>query len=285
MFQPVIKWSGSKRPIAQEIVNLFPREINNYYEPFCGGASVMRCLLDNIKENKIKVNGDIICSDINKDLINLWNTIKSSPDAISLHYDKLWEELNSTENESVKRAYFEQIRDRFNKEHNPLDFIFINRTCFNGLIRYNQKGELNTSFHLNRKGIRPDKFSNIIFEWSIILNEYDVIFLNSDYTIIFDNANEKDFLYLDPPYANTKGMYSGGIHKDFFFQEVKNLNERKIKWLLSYDGKSGDIDNTYDVPLDLYEEHKYIKSGNSSFKRIINKSNDSIVYESLYKNY
>ena len=60
MFQPVIKWSGSKRPIAQDIVDLFPREINNYYEPFCGGASVMRCLLDNIKENKIKVNGNII---------------------------------------------------------------------------------------------------------------------------------------------------------------------------------------------------------------------------------
>ena len=42
MFQPVIKWSGSKRPIAQDIVDLFPREINNYYEPVCGGASVMR---------------------------------------------------------------------------------------------------------------------------------------------------------------------------------------------------------------------------------------------------
>ena len=63
-FQPVIKWSGSKRPIAQNIVDLFPREINNYYEPFCGGASVMRCLLDNIKENKIKVNGNIICSQL-----------------------------------------------------------------------------------------------------------------------------------------------------------------------------------------------------------------------------
>lgn len=285
MFQPVIKWSGSKRPIAQEIVNHFPREINNYYEPFCGGASVMRCLLDNIKENKIKVNGDIICSDINKDLINLWNTIKSSPDAISLYYDKLWEELNSTENESVKRAYFWQIRDRFNKERNPLDFIFINRTCFNGLIRYNQKGELNTSFHLNRKGIRPDKFSNIIFEWSDLLNQYDVTFLNLDYYIIFNNTKEEDFLYLDPPYANTKGLYSGGIHKDFFFREVRNLNERKIKWLLSYDGISGNVDNTYNVPIDLYEEHKYIKSGNSSFKRIINESNNSIVYESLYKNY
>ena len=62
---------------------------------------------------------------------------------------KLWGELNKTEDKAVKRAYFEAIRDRLNKEHNPLDFMFINRVCYNGLIRYNQKGEFNTSYHLN----------------------------------------------------------------------------------------------------------------------------------------
>ena len=51
---------------------------------------------------------------------------------------------------------------------------------------------------------------------------------------------------------------------------------------MSYDGISGKEDNTYDVPEDLYSKHVYIKSGNSSFKRVIGKSNDSIVYESLY---
>ena len=285
MFQPVIKWSGSKRPIAQDIVDLFPREINNYYEPFCVGASVMRCLLDNIKENKIKVNGDIICSDINKDLINLWNAIKTSPDAVSLHYDKLWRELNRTEDKAVKRAYFEEIRDRLNKEHNPLDFMFIMRTTTNGMPRYNKNGEFNNSFHITRDGIRPDKLSKIITEWSDFLNEYDVIFLNMPYTIMLDNAKEDDLLYLDPPYSHTKGMYFGGIHEGFLFNNLRHLNENNIKWLLSYDGISGNVDNTYDVPIDLYKEHKYIKSGNSSFKRTIGKSNDSIVYESLYKNY
>ncbi len=51
---------------------------------------------------------------------------------------------------------------------------------------------------------------------------------------------------------------------------------------MSYNGISGKIDNTYEVPKELYNEHLYIKSGNSSFKRVIGKSNDSIVYESLY---
>ena len=54
------------------------------------------------------------------------------------------------------------------------------------------------------------------------------------------------------------------------------------QWVMSYDGISGDVDNTYNVPEDLYSQHVYIRSGNSSFRRVIGKSNDTIVYESLY---
>lgn len=57
---------------------------------------------------------------------------------------------------------------------------------------------------------------------------------------------------------------------------------RILYTVMSYDGISGKEDNTFEVPQDLYDEHLYIKSGNSSFKRVIGKSNDSIVYESLY---
>ena len=279
MFQPVIKWSGSKRPIAQNIVDLFPREIDTYYEPFCGGASVMRCLLDNLKENKIKVN-NIICSDLNDDLINLWNIIKTSPEVVFSHYNTLWYELNKTEDKAVNRAYFEQIRDRLNKEHNPLDFIFILRTTTNGMPRYNGKGEFNNSFHITRNGIKPETFKKIVFEWSELLNQYNVGFKCCSFDTVAPNSN--DFVFADPPYANTKGMYYGGFENNSLFGWLKEL---KCKWVMTYDGKSGDIDNTYNVPEEIYKEHIYLKSGNSSFKRTIGKSNDSIVYESLYKNY
>lgn len=276
-FQPVIKWSGSKRPIAQNIVDLFPREINNYYEPFCGGASVMRCLLDNIKENKIKVNGNIICSDVNKDLINLWNAIKTSPDAVSLHYDKLWRELNRTEDKAVKRSYFEEIRDRLNKEHNPLDFMFIMRTTTNGMPRYNKNGEFNNSFHITRDGINPETLKKIIFEWSVLLNKNNVEFKCCSFEEI--KPNENDFIYLDPPYANTKGMYFCGFDNKKLFGWLKDV---KSKWIMSYDGISGKEDNTFAVPKELYDEHVYLKSGNSSFKRTIGKDKNAMVYESLY---
>lgn len=272
MYEPVIKWSGSKRSQAREILEYFPSEIGVYYEPFCGGASVLRRLLD----SDIKVK-EYICSDINEDLINLWLKIKHNPQEVIDHYTCLWNELNVDDDKARKKGYFEDIRRRYNKEHNPLDFMFIMRTTTNGMPRYNQKGEFNNSFHITRNGIIPNKLNKIVKEWSYLLLKYDVQFMYQDYEEI--KGNVSDFLYLDPPYANTKGMYMGNFDNKRFF---KWLSEQDSAYILSYDGISGDVNNTYNVPSELYTEHKYLRSGNSSFKRTIGKSTDSIVYESIY---
>lgn len=272
MFQPVIKWSGSKRSQCQNIIKYFPKEINTYYEPFCGGASVLRGLL----ESDIKVK-QYVCSDLNEGLIELWKLIKEDPVSVSNHYEKLWTELNQYEDKAIKRQYFENVRERYNKEHNPLDFMFIMRTTTNGMPRYNQKGEFNNSFHIKRNGIDPERLRKIINEWSVLLNKNNVCFKCCSYDTIIPQKG--DFMYLDPPYARTKGMYFGGFDNKKLFEYLRNVD---CSWAMSYDGINGKEDNTFEVPQDLYDEHLYIKSGNSSFKRVIGKSNDSIVYESLY---
>lgn len=272
MFEPAVKWSGSKRSQAEEIVKLFPKEIDTYYEPFCGGCSVLGRLLS----SDIKVN-HYICSDLNGDLINLWNMIKNNPEYLSNHYEKLWSELNIDDNKERKKCYFENVRERYNVEHKAEDFLFIMRTTTNGMPRYNKEGQFNNSFHITRNGIFPSKLRKILLEWSELLNKYGVEFKCCDYSEIV--SDENDLLYLDPPYANTKGMYYGSLDLQKFFGW---LETQKGYYLLSFDGKSGEVDNTYDLPSSLYSEHKYILNGNSSFKRTIGKSNDSIVYESLY---
>ena len=272
MFEPAIKWSGSKRSQAEEIVKLFPKEIDTYYEPFCGGCSVLRRLLS----SDIKVN-HYICSDLNGDLINLWNMIKNNPEYLSNHYEKLWSELNIDDNKERKKCYFENVRERYNVEHKAEDFLFIMRTTTNGMPRYNKEGRFNNSFHITRNGILPSKLKKVLSEWSELLNKYGVEFKCYDYSEIV--SDENDLLYLDPPYANTKGMYYGSLDLQKFFGW---LETQKGYYLLSFDGRSGEVDNTYDLPSNLYSEHKYILNGNSSFKRTIGKSNDSIVYESLY---
>ena len=273
MFQPVVKWSGSKRSQCFEIVNHFPQSIDTYYEPLCGGASVCRALIESKEHN---VN-HYVCSDLNQDLINLWNAVKDNPEGVADNYKALWTELNRSKDKGIKRDYFEFVRKRYNKERSPFDFMFIMRTTTNGMPRYNSKGEFNNSFHITRDGINPDRLRKIIFEWSDLLNKNNVEFRCCSYSDI--EPNENDFLYLDPPYANTKGMYFGGFDNNRFLDWLRTL---PCGYAFSYDGKSGDEDNTEDVPRDLFDEHIYLRSGNSSFKRIKEVAKDAMVFESLY---
>ena len=279
-FQPVIKWSGSKRSQCEDILEYFPQTINTYYEPFCGGCSMLMGLM----------NSDIfvkryVCSDINKDLIALWEKVKYSPDEIYESYVKLWEELNKDNDIYRKRKFFEEQRDIYNKTHDPLVFFFIMRTTTNGMPRYNQKGEFNNSFHVTRNGIKPELLKPILYEWSEKLRKNNVEFVHRSYEEILGEVKEGDFIYMDPPYFNTKGMYFGGIDFESFFVFLENVSKMNVRFALSFDGKSGDIDNTYSIPENCYRRHFYIKSGNSSFKRTIGKDKNVIVYESLYLNY
>lgn len=271
-FQPVIKWTGSKRSQVVNILSHFPKEIDTYYEPFCGGASVLYGLL----KSNIKVNRYIL-SDLNQDLINLWNVIKSQPQVLGDYYEMLWTKLNEIDEVTWKSSYFNMVRDRFNKEHNPMDFFFLLRTCFNGMVRYSKDGKFNTSYHLNRNGMLPSKMKNIINEWSKLLNDNNIEFICCDYKEI--HPKENDFVYLDPPYNKTKGLYFGGIDNKELFEYLGTLN---CGYILSYDGFSGDKDSTVNVPRELFDEHLYISSGNSSFKRIVEVDDKAIVRESLY---
>jgi DNA adenine methylase len=142
--------------------------------------------------------------------------------------------------------------------------------------RFNKSGLFNTSVHHRRNGIKIDKFSDVCMDWSRLLNRFNVVFECKSYETIETNKN--DFIYLDPPYANTKGIYYGKIDYKKFWNWLRKQN---CNYILSFDGMSGNDNNTYSVPLDVYSEHLYLKSGKSSFKRIYT-SNDDMVYESVY---
>lgn len=272
MFQPAVKWSGSKRSQAFSIIKYFPSEMDTYYEPFCGGCSVLRALLS----SEIKVK-QYVCSDLNRDLINLWNEIKNNPSEVINHYAFLWRELNKDSDTDRKRSFFESVRERLNKEHDPLDFLFIMRTTTNGMPRYNQKGEFNNSFHITRNGIEPFRLEPVIKEWSDYLNRFNVQFVCCSFEEVIPSQN--DFIYADPPYVSTNGMYFGSFNIEKFFKWLENIS---CRYIFSFNGKVKDVDQTYDVPESLYSQHIYLDSGNSSFRRVVCGSKDSNVYESLY---
>lgn len=314
---PFIKWSGSKRKQAPYIVSKFPKEINTYYECFLGGASVLHELLNQIACGSISCK-HIVCSDINKDLINVWNMLKN-PDTRQKLYDGYCElhkalkrrgeyiegtEPNRTHITKCQTLYYE-IRQQYNdyidrneySDKRTIIFYWITRTCFNGLIRYNPKtNHFNASFHVGgRFGITPNELQSVFESWGCVIDSFiknggTIEFVNKSYNDVICDAKEGDVVYMDPPYENTTGMYfCKELDTKYFWNVLSKLNDRKVKWLLSYDGISGNNDLTADVP-NLYVRHEYVNAGHSSFKKLKSKTtkekkNKDVVKDSLYMNY
>ena len=266
--KPVIKWSGSKRSQAFEIVNKIPKH-NKYFEPFLGGGSIMYALNPS----------NAICSDICEPLIKLWDVIKKDPIGLADYYREQWGRMQ----EEGYQVYYE-IRDEFNSSFSPYNLLFLSRTCVNGLIRFNSDGQFNNSLHYSRKGINPETLRKIILDWSSRIQT--VTFKACDYKEATKEAGDGDFIYLDPPYFNTKGRYYSLSTIDFdeFFDYLKELNNRGVKWALSFDGKTTNKDYSVQLPENLFVNHYYLHAGKSAFKKVMDKQSNT-VYESLYTNY
>ena len=266
-FQPVIKWTGSKRTIADQIVSVFPQEYDNYYEPFIGSGAIVYQLSPS----------EAICGDLCEPLIGIWNIIRDEPEDLIAYYRRVWNRLQ----EEGPDVYYE-IRDKFNQTKKPEHLFFLSRTCVNGLIRFNSDGDFNNSFHLSRPGIDPKRLAPLITEWSRKIQQVE--FIAGDYAKITEEACAGDLVYLDPPYFNTTSRYYGSIDQDRFLNFLKELNDREVHYALSFDGFSGDTDYTVNLPEWSYEEHLLLTSGNSSFRNVMNKE-VAEVKESLYLNY
>lgn len=264
---PLIKWAGSKRSQAEGIINNFPKKFGTYYEPFLGSGSI----LGSLSPQKA------IVGDICGPLIDIWGKTQIDPQKLINEYSKRWYNL-----QKKGYKYYYEVRDNFNKTKSPDDLLFLSRTCVNGLIRFNQNGDFNNSLHHSRKGIDPKRFEKIILEWSAIVKNYK--FFSKDYRELTKSATSGDFIYLDPPYLNTKGRYFGGIDVRAFFEYLQELNDRQIKFALSFDGLRGEKSYIAEVPKNLYKHHILIHSGDSTFNKVQNNKLES-VFESLYMNY
>jgi len=131
--KPFLKWVGGKTQIIREVIAMFPKEINNYHEPFLGGGSVLLAFLSQLKNGNIKLTGKIYASDINSNLIGLFKNIQTNPDGIIAEVKKLTDEFEKCapaptlattipnrkaatieEAMSSPEAYYFWIRARFN---------------------------------------------------------------------------------------------------------------------------------------------------------------------------
>jgi len=200
--RPFVKWAGGKGGLITQLKNFYPYDLENgviekYVEPFVGGGAV---LIDILQKYDVK---KAYAFDINKDLINCYNVIKND-------VEELIKELEVKEKNFLKlefdnrQEYFYEVRKKYNlnKLEEKLDikraseFIFLNRTCFNGLYRVNKNGEFNVPCGKYKNPTICDS-KNLRNLSKLIRN---VVFEYGDYKKSMKYIDDKTFVYFDPPY-------------------------------------------------------------------------------------
>lgn len=254
--KPVIKWTGSKRLVAKELLKLFPEDYDTYYEPFVGGGA-----LSYYQDGK-----NVYCSDSMPYLIDMWQIIQNDPERMIEEYATRWNEFKS-----IGKKYYFETRNRFNTGHDVFDFFFLNRTAVNGLVRFNKKGEFNAALGYGRNGATPETLTPIILDWSRKIQGYT--YSVSDYRDI--EIAGKSFVFLDPPYVTNNDMYTTGQFNYIDFQEWLNrLTNEGVKWMVTTRTK---LDCNYKTVLET-------SGGNSSFRRLV-QDRTKVAKEYIYMNY
>jgi DNA adenine methylase len=253
--KPFLKWVGGKSQIMDTLLEKFPKEMNNYHEPFLGGGSVLLAVLTLRKENKLVIKNKIYAYDVNDRLITIFNHVKNNKnelfETLQLHrnvYDNLkGEDVNrkpTNEHEALtsKESYYYWLRNKYNSvdvksiESSAL-FLFLNKTCFRGMYREGPKGFNVPYGHYKKTPILVskedlDNISDLI---------QDVTFAQSDFSSSINQIKKGDFVYLDPPYVPEKESSFVNYVKEGFdtemhtnlFNNVKTFKNNSIQFVMS----------------------------------------------------
>lgn len=257
--KPFIKWAGGKRGLIDtfEEKGFFPKEFNNYFEPMLGGGAVFLHVAQNYDVDRC------FLADVNPDLIDIYRTVKEN-------VDDLIEELKGIKDDYSKASDQEQFyyerRDEFNVlklgrdqfgSRKPALFIFLNKTCFNGLYRVNQSGEFNVPYGRYKNPRILDEEN--LLDMSELLKKDDLSV--ADFEVAVKDASEGDFVYFDPPYVplSDTSAFTSYSKEDFGLEEQKRL--AKVVSELAERGCYV-MESNSSSPLitdDIYEEYENLK--------------------------
>ena len=255
--KPFIKWVGGKGQLLPEINKLYPIElgknINKYAEIFLGGGAVLFDILSKYKLDEVYI------SDKNLELINTYKSIRDNVDILIKSLKEMEEQYIPLNNEDRKIYYYEKREEynslKINSEMNNIEkailFIFLNKTCFNGLYRVNKKGKFNVPMGAYKKPKICDEenLKNV----SLTLRNVKIVY--ADYRESESFIDEKTFVYIDPPYRplNITSSFTSYTENDFNDKEqielaeyINVLNKKGAKIVISNsDPKNNDIDDNF----------------------------------------
>ena len=265
-------YQGSKRKLAPAIAQCIPLGTRCLIEPFAGSAAVSIAAAWSGRVKRIWLN------DAHTPLMDLWKCIIHDPDTLAKQYQQVWEAQSGRE-----REYYNEVREEFNRTQRPELLLFLLARCVKAAIRYNRNGHFNNSPDHRRKGMRPHTMGNNIRLISKILGQNTKI-TSTDYRPVLKDASCNDLVYMDPPYQGVckdrDSRYVQGVPFDEFVAELKNLNDRNVPFVVSYDGRTGGKVYGNRLPGCLALYHTELRVGRSTQATLLGRRHDT--FESLY---
>lgn len=192
----------------------FPRRFSKYYEPFLGGGAVFFSLVEKYPPF------DAVLSDFNEGLINAYEVVKTNVEQL-IGILKIHKANYSRQGEK----YYYHVRKQrpFGSVEKAARLIFLNKTCYNGLYRVNQKGEFNVPFGTYENPRILDEMN--LRSVSDVLNYTGATLVTADYEVATKDASKGDFIYFDPPYqpVSSTANFTSYTHSGFSLDEQKRL--------------------------------------------------------------
>jgi len=265
MAKPFLKWAGGKGQLLNIFRDFYPNELRNgiitcYYEPFIGGGAVF---FDVVQQYNIQ---SAILYDINQELILTYRVIQQDVYQLIERLDSFQKKYENLDDEKQSEFYYD-VRDDFNRNLHKINFskyndewilraaqiIFMNKTCFNGLFRLNQKGEFNVPAgrYKNPKILDEQNLVNV----SKLLGIAEI--KNAGFAAVEQDVKENSFVYFDPPYRPISKTSGFTAYSKFKFEDDEQrlladlfhrLNQKGTRQMLSNsDPKNHDPnDNFFD---------------------------------------
>jgi DNA adenine methylase len=218
---PLLRWAGSKRQVLPELLSRVPRDFRTYFEPFAGSA----CLFFALHPESA------VLGDINSDLLDCYKVIRQHP--------RLLARLARAIEVSKQQYYATRAAavDGLGELELAARFIYLNRFCFNAVYRTDKNGRFNVPMG-SRTGSIPPEYR--FYRCAVALRSATLVL--GDFGTAVDAATARDFVYLDPPYANSTGPRAGEYGPGCFrsvdvprlIDTLRALDSRGVRFLLSY---------------------------------------------------
>ena len=254
MAKPFVKWAGGKSQLLTEIRANYPQRVERYCEPFVGGGAVLFDVLQTFHPEQVLIN------DINAELMSTYAHIRDNVENLIAMLSGLQAKYRS-QGADENKAFFYEKRSRYNQiklngnESESLEkatlFIFLNKTCFNGLYRVNSKGLFNVPFNSAKNPLLCD--AENLRECARLLQNVEMT--AGDYAQCEPFIDDKTFVYIDPPYrplTQTAAFtsYSEGGFSDkeqiALGEFITRISGRGAKVLASNsDPKNTDVSDTF----------------------------------------